>query len=390
MANILALDGRRYMASGLYPICVKVHLESGQYAYYRSGQVCTKEEWPKVKSGFRLSPEHKELYDKITDFFQTFVVPVKKIKTEDVLDKMADRIKVLDEAQQIGTCITAGCTLSNLKKFCQKKGYQSLHRDLVTTEFLTDWKTFIGGSPSTQGIYLRDFRVTVRKMKIKPYPFEDFAIPGGTKRKLALDMQSLVKLWHVDVPPKLRYFLNHWYLIYFAGGMNLVDLCSLKWSDLDNDRLVFQRIKTIRSRPMDIELHISPDALVLLKLLSTPGGPDDYILHWFRGVELQDRKEMINSLGKRINKYTRRAADKVGIKKKLTTYSARHSYATTLLELGAPLKFISDTLGHSSLATTERYLGSFGSVTGKKYTNQLLGPNSSEGDISAEKLIDLH
>ncbi len=39
-----------------------------------------------------------------------------------------------------------------------------------------------------------------------------------------------------------------------------------------------------------------------------------------------------------------------------TTYSARHSFATTMLRGGADLPFISESLGHSSIAMTENYL----------------------------------
>ena len=44
---------------------------------------------------------------------------------------------------------------------------------------------------------------------------------------------------------------------------------------------------------------------------------------------------------------------------KITTYTARHSYATVLKRSGANIAFISESLGHSDLKTTENYLASF-------------------------------
>jgi site-specific recombinase XerD len=44
---------------------------------------------------------------------------------------------------------------------------------------------------------------------------------------------------------------------------------------------------------------------------------------------------------------------------KISTYTARHSYATVLKRSGANIVFISESLGHSDLRTTENYLASF-------------------------------
>ncbi len=50
---------------------------------------------------------------------------------------------------------------------------------------------------------------------------------------------------------------------------------------------------------------------------------------------------------------------KLGFELPLTTYVARHTYSTILLRRNAPLKLISVNLGHTSVTTTEKYLGSF-------------------------------
>jgi site-specific recombinase XerD len=64
-------------------------------------------------------------------------------------------------------------------------------------------------------------------------------------------------------------------------------------------------------------------------------------------------------LVKQINKYIRRIAETVGIEKDVTTYVARHSFATVLKRSGASIKFISEQVGHSSIKTTENYADSF-------------------------------
>ena len=75
---------------------------------------------------------------------------------------------------------------------------------------------------------------------------------------------------------------------------------------------------------------------------------------------------------KTINKYLKRIGTEIGYYKPLTTYSARHSYATMLKRSGAPLGFISEALGPKSLQTTEAYLDSFEDETRRKYTEILV------------------
>ena len=75
---------------------------------------------------------------------------------------------------------------------------------------------------------------------------------------------------------------------------------------------------------------------------------------------------------KTINKYMKRIGIEIGYDKPLTTYSARHSYATILKRSGAPLSFISEALGHKSLLTTESYLDSFEDETRRKYAEMLV------------------
>ena len=68
----------------------------------------------------------------------------------------------------------------------------------------------------------------------------------------------------------------------------------------------------------------------------------------------------------------KRIGEKLELDLKLTTYSARHSFATVLKRSGAPVEFISESLGHKDLRTTENYLDSFEDEVKEQYQRQLL------------------
>ncbi|KAA6310415.1 hypothetical protein EZS27_038279, partial [termite gut metagenome] len=77
----------------------------------------------------------------------------------------------------------------------------------------------------------------------------------------------------------------------------------------------------------------------------------------------------------RCNAALEKIAKVVGVHR-FTTYAARHSYATVLKRSGANIAYISESLGHANLATTENYLAGFESEERRK--NALLLTNFNE------------
>lgn len=61
----------------------------------------------------------------------------------------------------------------------------------------------------------------------------------------------------------------------------------------------------------------------------------------------------------KVNSNLKLIAIQLGLNTNLTTYVARHSFATVLKKSGVNIALISEALGHSDLATTQIYLDSF-------------------------------
>ena len=97
----------------------------------------------------------------------------------------------------------------------------------------------------------------------------------------------------------------------------------------------------------------------------------NYIFPYMKGHETAiERKAIVRDVVKRINKRMKLIGEELGIGN-ITTYTARHSYATVLKRSGANISYISESLGHTDLRTTEAYLASFEKEERAKNTNLL-------------------
>lgn len=73
----------------------------------------------------------------------------------------------------------------------------------------------------------------------------------------------------------------------------------------------------------------------------------------------EKHRKDVRQFTKVTNKYIKLIGEKLEFEMKLTTYVARHSFASILVRNGAPLALASQTLGHLNILTTQRYFAGF-------------------------------
>ena len=153
----------------------------------------------------------------------------------------------------------------------------------------------------------------------------------------------------------------------------------MKYKNIDfaNENITFFRAKTERTSTVNIK----PITIVLLSEIKViidrwgnqPQYPDNYVFPILKAnYSVEQQHARIKQTVKDINKYIDRIAKSVGITKKITTYTARHSFSTVLKRSGASIEFISESLGHSNIRTTESYLDSFEDDMKKEFATMLI------------------
>jgi len=146
---------------------------------------------------------------------------------------------------------------------------------------------------------------------------------------------------------------------YFGAGINFSDIALLRFCDLKDGRVCYVRKKT--GKPISFPLN-DISAKIVEKYASPFGSDSDYIFPILDAAvhkTEQQKRDRIRKTLKKVNRELKTLGEMIGLEMSLTTYVARHTYATVLKRSGVSVALISESLGHSDLSTTQIYLDSF-------------------------------
>jgi integrase len=271
---------------------------------------------------------------------------------------------------------SVGNALANRSAYKHLENYAGTNIPFETVS--ADWlkkyeKAMIeeGKSYATISIYLRCLRAifndakTAGTIKENQYPFGKgkYEIPIGKGRKMALNLQKIKQIiTFSDGTEATEHYRDLWFFLYLCNGINVNDMLKLKFSNIDNDEVHFYRSKTLHTsrEKKEIEALLTPEMKQIIDRWGNPDkSPDNYVFPFLDGYNTpMEQKKRVQDVTRRINKHLKIIGDKLGISG-VSTYTARHSYATVLKRSGANISYISESLGHSNLKTTENYLASF-------------------------------
>jgi len=282
-------------------------------------------------------------------------------------DIVIDRLKA---SGQIKNAIVYKDAKRNLSHFTNSK---DIHFSDIDVEFLNKFEEFLksnGKGGNTIYIYLRTLRALLNKAikedvsSDKYYPFKKFSLAKYAKlktEKRAISKEDIAKIKKLDTAkhPHLLDAKNIFMFSFYCRGINFIDIALLKWKDIKSGRLIYTRQKT--KELFTIELMQPVKEILKYYKSITFRGSDSYIFPILNETHvtpkmLYNRKE---KMIRKINKDLKEIANKIGLESELTTYVARHSYATILKKSGIATSVISEAMGHDSEKTTKIYLESF-------------------------------
>lgn len=149
---------------------------------------------------------------------------------------------------------------------------------------------------------------------------------------------------------------------FYAQGMNMRDIAHLKYQNFQGQTITYIRQKTKDTESQETPLEV-PLTGPLRDIIAAIGNPDkrpqSYVFGVLQpGLTALQQDSRIRDKIKRVNAGLRQLCADCGLPP-ITTYTARHSYATMLRDSGQPVEAIRELLGHSDTRVTEAYLKRF-------------------------------
>lgn len=231
------------------------------------------------------------------------------------------------------------------------------------------WLRSKGNKETTMSLMFRTLRSAYNKAieskcaRKSDYPFTDYriskfdvstekrAIAKADVLKFSTDARPIGKQQYVQLSKDIFIFS------YLCGGINFTDIANLtKDNIIEGKRLHYIRQKTGKL----IKLGLSEEALQIIRryAVESKGYLFPILNTQLHKTPLQKQNRIHKMLGK-VNKNLKLLAAQFGVEANLTTYVARHSFASVLKKSGVNIALISEALGHSDLTTTQIYLDSF-------------------------------
>lgn len=204
------------------------------------------------------------------------------------------------------------------------------------------------------------FNYAIEENAIKPdcYPFKRYKISKLNTQtvKRAISKENVLEIMQCKGGSQMEQLsIDLFVFSYLAAGINFVDMALLEPSNIVGTQLIYYRHKTKKL------IHVPLQAQAMAIIEKYQKGKSSYlfpILSSFHKTEIQKFDRLHKILAK-VNKNLKRIGEKLNISLPLTTYVARHSYATVLKRSGVSTSIISESLGHSSERITQIYLDSF-------------------------------
>lgn len=382
----IMLDTRREKTGGYYPAKFRVTYLGKQF-YYPAFDL-TEEEYASLHGEVKrrdlvdykkqLLAGFENLKKIIQDLCARDTFSLEKLNTrlsrgirESVFSAFDTKIHDLNRQGKVGSAMWYSCAKKSIESYQQG----NLNFAEVTKNWLKGYEAHMleeGKEYSTIGINMRALRSIVNDarregiIKESQYPFkresnEGYQIPEGAKRKIALNTEQIIEVFSYPLTPGNEKWRDLWIFSFYCQGANIGDILRLKYRNIKGQFIEWYRGKTIGrdKEKSTVRAFITPEMREIIDRWGDPDRkPGNYIFpHLTPGLTPADERKVIQNITHTINKKMKAIGRALGYGD-ITTYWARHSWASISRRQGTNLYSISKGLGHRSISTTEIYLDS--------------------------------
>ena len=380
----------RIYADGRCPLFFRF-TQKRQCKYISTGIALTQEFWNETEQRITASypdseslnwqlkeklAEYQKQIDKLTVLeievsFDTLFGQKSRYLNCTVSEYFQQQIDYLKGIGKVGSAVK----YTSCKHLLEQCGLGKKRFDQIDLQYLQDFEAFLIHKGNTSNSIATKFSV-LRAVYNKAVRHKVFAETENLfkqynvgrfwkpTRKRAITKEDVQRIQSLELPASTEVystaFARDIFLFsYCVAGINFKDIATLRYEDIQNGRIYYQRHKTGK----ELNSPILPQTREILDRYSkSDASPEDYIFPILDRHIHKSEQQICNRVHKvigHVNANLKRIAEMAGLKVNLTTYVARHTFATVLKRSGVNIAIISESLGHSDLETTQIYLDSF-------------------------------
>ena len=384
------LNDKRTKADDTYPIAVRVTYQRNNTTF-NTGLRVRSQLWDAGSLSVKSYHPNSQAYNKtISDFYSkvqniafqlmnegefTFENLKERLNESVPMPKKLSRVGFKEYADQLvadmltinqaGNAIVYQTTINRFMKFAANPNLKFTDIDYNKLEGFKRQLMKDGVKQNTISNYFRTLRAIYNKaIKAKlidrsHYPFLDITIKTERTAKRAItidDLKAIAKL-HLPVKSKKWNARNYFFLSFALIGASFTDLAYLTSDNISKGRLTYKRRKTGK----ELSIKLSPYTQTLLSHYK--GLSIRYLLPVVQQSVEEDSlraKALIAQWIKTTNKWLGKIAEDCKLDCEVTTYVARHTWATTAKRLGHSIEIIAEAMGHEhGNKITNIYLDTF-------------------------------
>lgn len=388
------LDTRRAKSNGLYPVKIRITY-LGKQIYYPCIDI-TAEDYSRIHKAVR-SPELQKTKKSIEASFNTVFEIVKELIDNEgfTLEGLNLRLKrgsknslfaafdtqiaELKEKGKVGSVVWYTCAKNSVERFAKKDLTEDAVVDLKFSDITPSWLAKYQSQLEEEGKAYTTISINMRAIRAimngalregiiarAQYPFQinkngKYRIPEGKGRKIALSEAQIIEVFNHAIHPDDEKWRDLWIFSFYCNGANISDILQFKYKDIINGCIEWHRKKTLTtdSDKSKIRAFLNEEMQDIINRWGNKDKqPSNYIFPYLtKGLTPFQTRAITQEVIHQINKRMKKIGKALGYGD-ITTYWARHSYASISRSKGVQTFSISKSLGHKNLSTTQIYLDS--------------------------------